>query len=111
MAHRLATDARPDSAPAARFLAANPDFDLIGTPVDARSVPDEEARTELAAVQRVYRVAPRFDAMRTLREQGFSSAAIAGLSWETFAARMAGHLDAEERARCTPGRCGCTPPP
>ncbi|MFD0076967.1 neuraminidase-like domain-containing protein [Streptomyces sp. NPDC127166] len=97
VAHRLATDAQPDSAPAARFLAVNPDFDLMSTPVDARSVPDEEARPELAAVQRVYRVAPRFDAMRALRDQGFSSSsAIAGLSRDTFAARMAEHLDEEE---------------
>ncbi|MFE2147568.1 hypothetical protein ACFXA3_38565 [Streptomyces sp. NPDC059456] len=97
VAHRLATTPDPAGAPAARFLVANPDFDLIGTPVDARSVPDEEARRELAALQRVYRVAPRFDAMRALRDQGFSSsAAIAGLARGTFAARMAEHLDEAE---------------
>ncbi|NEY30610.1 hypothetical protein GTU99_00010 [Streptomyces sp. PRKS01-65] len=97
VAHRLATAADPDSAPAARFLAAHPDFDLVGTPVDARSVPDEEARPELAALQRVYRVAPRFDAVRALRGEGFSSAAaIAGLSRDTFAARMAEHLGPAE---------------
>ncbi|MFF4428113.1 neuraminidase-like domain-containing protein [Streptomyces sp. NPDC001513] len=97
VAHRLAVAPEPDSAPAARFLAANPDFDLLGTPVDVRSVPDEEARPELAAIQRVYRVAPRFDAMRALRDRGFSSAAaIAGLARDTFAARMAEHLDEGE---------------
>ncbi|MEU1229847.1 neuraminidase-like domain-containing protein [Streptomyces sp. NPDC005828] len=97
VAHRLATDPAPDTVPAARFLAANPDFDLVSTPVDARSVPDEEARPELAALQRVYRVAPRFDAVRALRDEGFSSsAAIAGVARDTFAARMAEHLDEAE---------------
>ncbi|GHD82689.1 Tc toxin subunit A-related protein [Streptomyces goshikiensis] len=96
VAHRLATAPEPDNA-AARFLAVNPDFDLVSTPVDARSVPDEEARPELAAIQRVYRVAPRFEAMRALRDQGFSSAAvIAGLARDTFTARMAEHLDEGE---------------
>ncbi|MFE7598362.1 neuraminidase-like domain-containing protein [Streptomyces sp. NPDC057494] len=97
VAHRLAAAPAPDSAPAARFLAANPDFDLVSTPVDARSVPDEEARPELAALQRVYRVAPRFDATRALRGEGFSSsAAIAAVARDTFAARMADHLGEEE---------------
>ncbi|MGW8361966.1 Tc toxin subunit A-related protein [Streptomyces wedmorensis] len=97
VAHRLATGAEPDSAPAARFLAANPDFDLVSTPVDARSVPDEDARPELAAIQRVYRVAPRFEAMRALRDEGFSSsAAIAAVSRDAFAARMAERLGEEE---------------
>ncbi|MEU9144234.1 neuraminidase-like domain-containing protein [Streptomyces sp. NPDC048349] len=97
VAHRLATAPEPDTAPAARFLTANPDFDLLSTPVDSRSVPDEEARPELAAIQRVYRVAPRFEAMRALRDQGFSSSsAIAGVARTTFAERMAGHLDEAE---------------
>ncbi|WP_406388643.1 neuraminidase-like domain-containing protein [Streptomyces sp. NBC_00211] len=97
VAHRLSVTPDPAVAPAARFLNANPDFDLVSTPVDARSVPDEEARPELAALQRVYRVAPRFDAVRALRDQGFdSSASIAGLARDTFAARMAEHLGEAE---------------
>ncbi|MGW6946699.1 Tc toxin subunit A-related protein [Streptomyces xanthophaeus] len=97
VAHRLAADPRPETASAAAFLAANPDFDLVSTPVDTRSVPDGEARPELAALQRVYRVAPRFDAVAALRAEGFaSSAAIAGIARDTFAARMADHLDEEE---------------
>ncbi|MFD3523519.1 neuraminidase-like domain-containing protein [Streptomyces sp. NPDC058653] len=104
IAHRLATAPGPDTAPAARFLAENPDFDLIGTPVDARAVPDALARPELAAIQRVYRVAPRFDAVRALRDRGFaSSAAIAGLARETFTERMAEHLD-EQEAHAIHGR-------
>ncbi|MGW9039027.1 carboxypeptidase-like regulatory domain-containing protein, partial [Streptomyces sp. NPDC055721] len=97
VAHKLA--ALPDhrDAPAARFLAANPDFDLVGTPVNRETVPDAEARRELAPVQRVFKIAPRFETLQALRDVGFDSAqAIARIDRSGFARRVAGQVDEEE---------------
>ncbi|WP_225826711.1 neuraminidase-like domain-containing protein [Streptomyces naphthomycinicus] len=92
VAHGLAgTD---PEAPAARFLAAHPEFDLVGTPVDSRSVPDATARGELAGIQRLMKLSPRFDAVQAVRAAGFdSAAAIAELPEAVFTARLDGTLD------------------
>ncbi|MFE5710294.1 neuraminidase-like domain-containing protein [Streptomyces sp. NPDC056501] len=97
VAHKLA--ALPDhrDAPAARFLAANPDFDLVGTPVNSETVPDAEARRELAPVQRVFKIAPHFETLQALRDGGFDSAQdIARIDRSGFARRMAGQVDERE---------------
>lgn len=97
IAFRLAEQPEHAGAPATRFLRANPEFDLTATPVHAGTVPDAEARDELAAIQRTFKVTKRFDAMQAVREQGFASAHdIAGIAPEAFAARLDGALDAAE---------------
>ncbi|MFF8731200.1 neuraminidase-like domain-containing protein [Streptomyces sp. NPDC015171] len=97
VAHGLA--AADPGAPAARFLAAHPAFDLVATPVDSRTVPDAEARAELAGIQRLMKLSPRFDAVQAVRAAGFdSAAAVAELPAAEFAARLDGTLDAGRAA-------------
>ncbi|GAA1704218.1 hypothetical protein GCM10009745_59670 [Kribbella yunnanensis] len=97
--HRLTSQPTEAADPAVEFLRANPEFDLVGTPVDGRSVPDEAARTELAGIQRTLKIAPRFEAMQELRAQGLSSAAaVAARSPEDFASAVAGAVAADEAA-------------
>ncbi|GHH82759.1 hypothetical protein GCM10018793_43130 [Streptomyces sulfonofaciens] len=104
VAHGLAA-ADPD-APAARFLAGHPDFDLVGTPVTAVTVPDGPARAELAGIQRLMKLTPRFDAVQAARTAGFdSAAAIAELPAAGFVARLEGTLDAD-RASALHARAG-----
>ncbi|MFI0481125.1 hypothetical protein [Actinomadura sp. 9N215] len=95
--HRLA--ASDASAPAVRFLDENPEFDLLTTPVSTVSVPDEPARTELAAIQRLTKLTPAFDAVQTLRARGFDSAhSIARAGQDAFAAQVADALPPEQAA-------------
>lgn len=68
------------NGPAIRaFLQQNPDFELLTTPVDkyftgtAAGSQNDEARVELKAVQRVFRLAPSFDATNTLLANGLHS--------------------------------------
>ncbi|MER5711943.1 neuraminidase-like domain-containing protein [Streptomyces sp. NPDC002122] len=97
VAHKLAALPEHRDAPAARFLAANPDFDLAGTPVNCVTVPDADARRELAPVQRVFKISPHFETMQALRADGFESAqAVARIDRAGFARRMAGHVDETE---------------
>ncbi|WP_052499538.1 neuraminidase-like domain-containing protein [Streptomyces vietnamensis] len=97
VAHKLAALPEHRDAPAARFLAENPDFDIAGTPVNSATVPDAEARRELAPVQRVFKIAPRFETLQALRADGFDSAqAIARIDRAGFARRMQGHVGEEE---------------
>ncbi|MCX4985886.1 neuraminidase-like domain-containing protein [Streptomyces sp. NBC_00572] len=100
LAFRLAGHPEHAEAPATRFLAANPDFDLTATRVDATTVPDAEERRELAVVQRTFKIAPRFEAMQALRDNGFhSSYAVAGIGVSDFARKVSGDVDeAEARA-------------
>ncbi|MGW0875342.1 Tc toxin subunit A-related protein [Streptomyces sp. NPDC002740] len=92
IAHGLATE--DPEASAARFLAEHPDFDLIGTPVNTATVPDESARAELGGIQRLMKLSPRFSAVRALRAAGFdSAAAIAELPEGEFTARLTGTTD------------------
>ena len=94
VAHRLSADT---ASAAAKFLAGQPEFDLVATPVNAVTVPDEQARPELAEIQRVLKIAPRLDAMQALRGNGFSSAhAVAMTDPSVFAARLGDSVDADE---------------
>ncbi|GAA4235106.1 hypothetical protein GCM10022254_41620 [Actinomadura meridiana] len=95
--HRLA--ASNASAPAARFLSANPEFDLLITPINAATVPDEPARAELAGIQRLMKLTPAFDTVQTLRARGFDSAhGIARTGRDAFAAQVADALPSDEAA-------------
>ncbi|MER7952467.1 neuraminidase-like domain-containing protein [Streptomyces sp. NPDC096079] len=97
LAFRLAEHPDHADAPATRFLADNPEFDLTATRVDATTVPDPEARHELGAIQRTFKIAPRFEAMRALRGGGFHSAYdVARIGASDFARTMSGHLDEDE---------------
>ncbi|MFZ3495475.1 neuraminidase-like domain-containing protein [Streptomyces sp. 5.8] len=97
LAFRLAGHPEHAQAPGTRFLTENPEFDLLAAPVNAETVPDDEARPELAAIQRTFKVAPRFEAMQALRDNGFhSSYAIAGIGPSDFARQLAGSLDEAE---------------
>ncbi|MFE6063813.1 neuraminidase-like domain-containing protein [Streptomyces sp. NPDC056431] len=100
LAFRLVAHPEHAEAPATRFLAANPDFDLTATPVDATTVPDPEERRELAVLQRTFKIAPRFEAMQALRDSGFhSSYAVAGIGASDFVRKVSGDVDeAEARA-------------
>ncbi|TDD63458.1 hypothetical protein E1263_00460 [Kribbella antibiotica] len=90
----------PGESPAALFLAATPAFDVLTTPVNANTVPDPDARAELAVIQRVHRLAPRFAAVQALRENGFDSAlAIARTDRAAFTERLGSVLDAAEAER------------
>lgn len=78
---RLRADPRSAEAPATRFLSANPDFDLrtgnVELAVAAAAGAPEEAdalRTGLATLQRVLRLAPRYDQMSLLLADGVHSA-------------------------------------
>ncbi|GGP94038.1 Tc toxin subunit A-related protein [Streptomyces melanogenes] len=91
IALRLANHPDHAEAPGTRFLAANPEFDLIATPVNPVTVPDDTARSELAAIQRTFKVARDFDTMQALRDHGFASAYdIASIAPDTFAQRVSG---------------------
>lgn len=104
LAHGVTTAAA--GSPAARFLADHPGFDLTTTRVDAVTVPDETAREELAGVQRLAALTPRYDAVRALRDRGYHSAyAVAKAGRETFVRHLAGALG-EERARAVHARAG-----
>ncbi|MFJ6755982.1 neuraminidase-like domain-containing protein [Streptomyces sp. NPDC091273] len=97
LAFRLAAHPQHTEAPATRFLAANPDFDLTVTPVDAATVPDAEVRRELASIQRTFKIAPRFEAMQALRDNGFhSSYAVAGIGRSDFVRKVSGDVDEAE---------------
>ncbi|MEU7144800.1 neuraminidase-like domain-containing protein [Nocardia sp. NPDC046473] len=79
---------------ASKFLAENPEFEILGTPVNSATVPDEQARVELGEIQRTFKVARRFDAMQSLRNNGFgSSFAVARLGRDTFASKVADGID------------------
>ncbi|WP_369230798.1 neuraminidase-like domain-containing protein [Streptomyces sp. R21] len=100
IAHGLATE--DPEAPAARFLAENPQFDLVATPVTTVTVPDESARAELGGIQRLMKLSPRYPAVRAVRAAGFdSAAAIAELPEGEFTARLTSTtegIDAEQAA-------------
>ncbi|WP_407562915.1 neuraminidase-like domain-containing protein [Streptomyces sp. 184] len=102
LAHAV-TAAAPDS-PAARFLTGHPGFDLTATRVDATTVPDDDAREELAGIQRLAVLTPRYDDVRALRAKGYDSAyAVARAGRDVFVRHLAGDLG-EERARAVHAR-------
>ncbi|WP_199856607.1 Tc toxin subunit A-related protein [Nocardia suismassiliense] len=83
--------ARPEHAEtaASRFLTENPEFEIISTPVNSATVPDEHARIELGEIQRTFKLTRRFGTMQSLRDNGFgSSFAVARLARDTFASQV-----------------------
>ncbi|MFK0236634.1 Tc toxin subunit A-related protein [Streptomyces vinaceus] len=91
-------------SPTARFLAEHPGFDLLTTRVDASTVPDGSAREELAAVQRLAVLTPRYDAVRALRRKGFASAhAVAKAGRDAFVEQFTDTLGAD-RAKAVHAR-------
>ncbi|KAA8877392.1 hypothetical protein F3087_44605 [Nocardia colli] len=96
LAHEMSARLAHAQAPAAQFLAANPDFDIVGTPVNADTVPDEPARAELGQIQRTFKITRDFDAMQALRDNGFDSAqSVAAIGRDLFARKLSGTLDAD----------------
>ncbi|MFD6161348.1 neuraminidase-like domain-containing protein [Nocardia sp. NPDC060256] len=94
IAHELSTRSGYAQTPSARFLADNPEFDIVGTPVTASTVPDAQARPELAEIQRTFKIARDFDTMQALRDNGFDSAqAVATLGRDMFARKVSEVLD------------------
>ncbi|MEZ0109731.1 hypothetical protein ABH920_003745 [Catenulispora sp. EB89] len=97
VARRLSADPAHADRPGTRFLAAHPDLDLLATPVDSRSVPDPDARAELAEIQRVLTIAPRYEAMQVLRDAGFGSAqSVARIGPDMLASRIGASIDRAE---------------
>ncbi|MEU0094821.1 neuraminidase-like domain-containing protein [Kribbella sp. NPDC006257] len=97
IAHRLATGPDDVDPASTRFLAGNPEFDLITTPVNAETVPDAEARSELAEIQRAFKIAPQFDKMQALRQGGHDSAySVANIDKSVFAEQLADRLTEDE---------------
>jgi hypothetical protein len=81
VARRLHDDPELHDSPAAVFLRATPDFDLRSSSIDAAlrhglptGVNASALKAELGQMQRVFKIAPRFDAMQTLRSAGIGSA-------------------------------------
>lgn len=86
-------------ASAARFLTDNPEFDLVATPVNAATVPDEAARAELAGIQRLTKLTPTFEAVQALRGAGLDSAhAIVRTARDEFIAQFTDTLGPEQAA-------------
>ncbi|MGW0535606.1 Tc toxin subunit A-related protein [Streptomyces sp. NPDC003032] len=102
LAHGLAAETA--DSPAAAFLADHPDFDLTTTRVDAATVTDGAAREELAGLQRLAVLSPRYDVVKALRDHGFDSAyAVAKAGRDAFVRHFADALG-EERARAVHAR-------
>ncbi|MFC9439763.1 neuraminidase-like domain-containing protein [Nocardia sp. NPDC057030] len=94
LAHELSIRSGYAQTPSARFLADNPEFDIVGTPVTASTVPDAQARLELAGIQRTFKIARDFGTMQALRDNGFDSAhAVAALGRDMFARKVSEVLD------------------
>ncbi|MFI6996946.1 neuraminidase-like domain-containing protein [Nocardia sp. NPDC050175] len=96
LSHEMSARPEHSETASARFLLANPDFDIIATPVNADTVPDEPARQELGAIQRTFKITRDFDAMQALRDNGFDSAkSVAAVGRDLFARKVSGTLDAD----------------
>ncbi|SDZ23711.1 virulence plasmid A protein [Amycolatopsis xylanica] len=97
VAHQLSLTPEHVDPLSTRFLADNPEFDLVRTPVNEHSVEDPETRAELAGIQRAFKIAPRFEAMQSLRDNGFHSAhAVASIGRDAFAAQVSGTVGQDE---------------
>jgi Tc toxin complex TcA C-terminal TcB-binding domain/Neuraminidase-like domain/Salmonella virulence plasmid 28.1kDa A protein len=103
---RLGDDPGLAGSPAARFLAANPQFDLRSSSVEAAvrgslpgGVDAEELRADLGSLQRVLKFAPSFEDARILRAAGIGSAyQVARMGRASFVRAFGGELG-EGRAR------------
>ncbi|MGD0666264.1 MAG: neuraminidase-like domain-containing protein [Bryobacteraceae bacterium] len=89
---QLATSNLAGAAAISSFLNANPDFDIAATNavtyVAAKQAPEQVVQN-LPAMQRVFKVAPRFEQMEPLLAAGLNSArAIAGMPVEQFMAQF-----------------------
>ena len=110
VANRLSREHRPDTVPIVAFLNKNPDFNLKLSPLDhyLQTHPDALATVdgrdavarELRALQRVYKVAPRYAQMRVLRDAGLDSAqAVTRLSKTAFVQRFSKSLGGSTQAK------------
>ena len=110
VARRLETDDLAGREDLVRFLDANGDFDLRSSRVSQylEEHPDafagvgdpERARADLQALQRVYRLAPRYEQASTMLKAGIDSAhAIARMGRNVFVARFGESLGGTVRAR------------
>lgn len=93
---RLSKSKLSGAAAVSQFLDANPDFDISSSNaaayVVAKKAPEQVAQI-LPALQRVFKVAPRFEQMEPLLAAGLSSArAIAAIPLELFTAKFGAAL-------------------
>lgn len=106
---RLERSDLPGAGDLARFVQAHPDFDLVGTPATTylRDHPEalvglgepSQLGDRLAALQRVFRVTPRFEQVQPLLRQGLDSAwRITRSGRAGFVERMAEALGGREAA-------------
>ena len=101
---RLAKSKLPAAAAVSKFLDAHADFDIAGTNAVSYAAAHQAAADvaqQLQALQRIFKVAPRFDYMEPLLAAGLNSArAIAAMPLErfttTFGAAVGGADDATE---------------
>lgn len=99
---RLGSSTLAHAKDVAGFLAANPDFDIAATDANrylaGKAAPAAVAQA-LPAMQRVFRVAPRFAAMEPLLAAGLTSArAIARMPESRFVQSFAGPLGGQTEA-------------
>jgi hypothetical protein len=102
MSARLAKSKLPGSASVSAFLDANPDFDIARTNaveyLATKKAPPEVVQT-LPAMQRVFKVAPRFEQMEPLLVAGLNSArAIARLPLDQFVTQFGSALGGSSEA-------------
>ena len=84
VAARLAKDAAPQNKDLVTFFARNPDFDLGATHLDvytetnpaafAGTEDPAKAKAQLEGMQRVFKLTPRYEEMRTVLNDGLDSA-------------------------------------
>lgn len=99
---RLAKSKLPTAPAVSAFLDAHPDFNLAGTNavsyVAAKQAPPEVAKM-LPAMQRIFKLAPRFDQLEPLLAAGLNSArAIAQMPLEHFTSTFGPALGGVEEA-------------
>jgi hypothetical protein len=103
IAHRLKDGDLPGAADLAAFLNANPDFHLpsmrLGTYLQQNSnvLVSAETRAGLQALQRVYKVAPRYEQASALLKDGVDSAyAITRMGQNSFLSRYSDAAGSKE---------------
>ncbi len=104
----LSRSARAGAAEVGAFLDAHPDFDIAGTNavtyVAARQA-SATVSSQLPAIQRIFRVAPRYAQMDVLLGAGLHSArGISMLSPNAFVSRFGAALGGEDEARAVYSR-------
>ena len=101
---------RAEHSDVIQFLSTNPDFDFKSTRIDehlsrqderaSRAAPDKEGLTkQLKGMQRVFNIAPRYDHMQALLDEGFDSArAVTTLSRTAFVEQVGAKLGGAAQA-------------